>query len=824
VVFDVGRFGDQVFVAMELVDGETLRGWLAKGQTWREVVAMFRQAGDGIAAAHAAGLVHRDIKPDNVLVGRDGRARVTDFGLARIGAAEGDGSIVGTPGYMAPEQLRGGTVDARSDQFGFCVALFEGLHGERPFDGATSAAIEAGPRAGKARIPRWLRRIVERGLAADPAQRYPSMADLLADVSVDRRARWRRIAVVAACAAIAVIVYALRGSSEPPPCGSSAAKIDTVWNATSRAAIAHAFRASGRPFAEQTLVQVDGALDRYAGRWRALRTDACEATYVRHEQSAELLDRRDACLEERRAALGAQVQLFESADASLVDRAARLATDLPSLEPCSDTTALLALVPPPADLARRLQIEPLRGRLGAASVLERDAHYPETRAAIAALRGPVDALHYAPLVANLDELEGALAEDQHDTKGAMAAFDRAALEAEAGGDDLSKARALLGGGRVRGMANVEPEMVARLLDQAKAALARVGGAPDIAVRLELAYGAIALVKGAFAEVVPHDRAALAIAERAYGDDFRTASIRGELALALERVAKYDEAGKLAVRAVDVLVKQLGPTHPRTILARGTWAQVLFDQAKYDEALAQQQQVLAAQQQVFGADYTGAWRTFSDMARTYEAKADFAQALALFERAQGLVERELGANHPNAVLLRVNVASALLELKRFDESVAAFRDAIARSVAAVGPDNIFMANAQNGIAQAWRASHPREALVAAEDALRLFRKLEGDDHPDVGRGYDTLGRVLDTLGRTADAQAALERAVATREKVFGADHPDTADSRFALAELLDRTGKRARAIELAIAAKHAFVAIGDAENTKEIETWLAARGR
>jgi WD40 repeat protein/tRNA A-37 threonylcarbamoyl transferase component Bud32 len=207
VVHDVGVSADRVFLAMELVEGGTLKEWLRAtgGRTWREVVRVFRAAGEGLAAAHAAGLVHRDFKPDNVLVGRDGQVRVTDFGLVRaslesLSASDGvdaplqhlvelvtvSGALVGTPAYMAPEQLARGKADVRSDVFAFCVSFYEGLYGERPFTAPTiaelSQAIARGvirPAPAAARVPPWLRRIVVGGLHADPARRAQSVRALL---------------------------------------------------------------------------------------------------------------------------------------------------------------------------------------------------------------------------------------------------------------------------------------------------------------------------------------------------------------------------------------------------------------------------------------------------------------------------------------------------------------------------------------------------------------------------------------------------------------------------------------------------------------------
>jgi serine/threonine-protein kinase len=238
-IFDTGTEGDDVFLAMELVEGGTLADWIrAPGHSWRDVVIMLRRAGEGLAAAHAAGIVHRDFKPDNVLVGNDGRVRVTDFGLARsaddpasraelantrpaqLGTSMTQtGAMVGTPAYMAPEQLAGTAADMRSDVFSYCVAFYEALYGVRPFAGSTYAelrqAIARGairkPPSGT-RVPSWLRRIVLRGLRADAEARPRSVRVVLDAIERrERRASWRLAAgalvAATACAAAALVAF-----------------------------------------------------------------------------------------------------------------------------------------------------------------------------------------------------------------------------------------------------------------------------------------------------------------------------------------------------------------------------------------------------------------------------------------------------------------------------------------------------------------------------------------------------------------------------------------------------------------------------------------
>jgi serine/threonine protein kinase len=254
-VYDVGMFEDEVFLVEEYLDGGTLASWTDGKRPWREVLEAFYRAGRGLHAAHAAGIVHRDFKPENVLLGRDGRVRVTDFGLAR--AEEGadfdddtvtqeivlpdsgrrlsaplteQGAVVGTPAYMSPEQHRGQAADARSDQFSFCVSLYEALYGERPFASkdTTCARVREAPTGSQ--VPTWLRRVLMRGLSADRVQRFASMSALLDALSVKPKRRQARRAALAAALAIAcggalAARLAWRASS-PEPRATPAAVVD----------------------------------------------------------------------------------------------------------------------------------------------------------------------------------------------------------------------------------------------------------------------------------------------------------------------------------------------------------------------------------------------------------------------------------------------------------------------------------------------------------------------------------------------------------------------------------------------------------------------
>ena len=307
-VYDSGPFGEGVFIAMELVRGSTLDHWVkVKPRTWREVLAIFVQAGRGLEAAHAAGLVHRDFKPANVLVGEDGRPRVTDFGLARATRAltvtereepseavlrsgpvtldeplTQAGAMMGSPGYMAWEQYVGAATSAATDQFSFCVALYEALYGVKPFvaktlpDLAHLTSLGTVPPAPKGSdVPAWLHRILVTGLSPQPGKRHASMTVLLAALSHDPAVTRRRWAVVAAGLTVVCCALGLAAWSswrQARACQGADALLLGVWDAPVKQRSEASFLATGAPFAKASWQLTRDALDAWASQWVASRT------------------------------------------------------------------------------------------------------------------------------------------------------------------------------------------------------------------------------------------------------------------------------------------------------------------------------------------------------------------------------------------------------------------------------------------------------------------------------------------------------------------------------------------------------------------------
>ena len=369
-VYDVGEFEGRVYVEMEFVVGRTLAEWLAaEPRHWRAKLRVFIQAGRGLGAAHAIGIVHRDFKPDNVLVGEDGRVRVADFGIALLAAespAERAGATsdlaaepippeaqddsrsvppvvrslaggavrVGTPAYMAPEQRSAGKTDARSDQYSFCLSLYEALHGSRP------ASRGVASRARSRAIPAWLDQAVARGLSSSPEARHPSMAALLAELESEprrRRHRWVATAAVSAAALVAGSGWAgIRSHRQGQAlvCSGAESAMASVWNPNRRRAIEEAFARTGLRYAAQAATQATAALDRYSRDWVAMHTGACEATRVRGEQSDALMDKRMQCLDMRLAETRTVAEIFEKGDPRVVEHAVQASQGLSRISDC----------------------------------------------------------------------------------------------------------------------------------------------------------------------------------------------------------------------------------------------------------------------------------------------------------------------------------------------------------------------------------------------------------------------------------------------------------------------------------------------------------
>jgi tetratricopeptide (TPR) repeat protein len=637
-VHEVGVIGDRVFIAMEYVDGGTLKRRDGdEPPTWRQVLDRYVAAGRGLAAAHRAGLVHRDFKPENVLVGRDGRVRVTDFGLVDVRDAKSPavataevattgttasmrlgpdltatGSIMGTPAYMAPEQHAGGQVDARADQYAFCVSLFEALHGERPFSGETYEQLVEKVNAGEITVaphpdvPAWLRRVVVRGLATRPEDRYASMDELLAELSYELRARRRTTALVVAGFVATVgagggAVWYARG--EPviadEPCGGAAELVAGVWDDRVRATVRAAFERTKLGYAGEAFERSAAQLDGFTGRWVDQRTDACRATRVRGEQSEALLDRRMFCLDGGLAKVRAITELLAGADADLVRRAVELTGSLPDLTACADTEALNAAFPPP-EPAKAVAARPLKDRIERVTALVTIGRYAEAKPLLPALVEDTRALDYPPYLAMVLLTQGNVQRETAEFDAARATLLEAARVSAVAKLDTGIATAYGLVFHILGVLQNKPDEARAMRPFLEIAAARADESYVVAMMHEIAGGK-AYLAAKFDEAIAEYREALRLFSKT--EPHKIAGAHFNIGTTLRDQGKLDAALTELERGEQIAIERLGPTSPMAAKLASAIGATLFLKGDLAAAAPRLERALAAQEGAFGPHHS-----------------------------------------------------------------------------------------------------------------------------------------------------------------------------------------------------------------------------
>nr|WP_276598780.1 serine/threonine-protein kinase [Nannocystis sp. SCPEA4] len=829
-VHDVGKYDERIFIAMEFVEGGTLKQWLrARPRTRQEVIAVFTQAGRGLQAAHEAGLIHRDFKPDNVLVSDKGRAQVLDFGLAKQ-TEDGErpiperpttggtvslntaltqvGAILGTPAYMSPEQHLGEATDARTDQFSFCVALYEALYGNPPFHGDSlvslanavlSGDVAEAPRESYARVPPWLRKILLRGLAVDPEGRYPSIAALLDDLARDpssQRKRWILAVGAAAAVALGAAGWAqLRAESEAV-CDAARDQLQGVWDPARKQQVQAAFAAAGDPaFTAETFRRVEGVLDVYAATWASAQTAACRAAQEGAAVSDEIVHLRSACLARRFGELRSAVDVLARADRQVVERAVNVVAGLGDVGDCNEEDLLTSSAVPPPPPAARAPTSQLRERIDAARAEARSGQYGAGLSQVQAVVVEARALAYAPLLAEALLALGDLEAMSGRAREAEAAYADAIRAAAAGRHPRAAAEAWVQLIDSIGSRQAQAERALGLRLAAEAALAWDGSDPVLQARFLTALARIRLNQGDAVETTELATRALALLGDSGGDvgrQLERANVDTTLGKAAYSRGEFEAADAHFQAALAIRREALGPDHPDVASALNDLGDNDRARGRYAEARAALEQALALRTRVLGPDHPDLGNTETSLGALFSATADYRAARDHYARAVAIRSAALGPDHPRTAGALMNLGNAEIVLGDLDRAYEHYEAARAIQERVLGPEHPELAYSLTNLGFVLRNSSKPDSLAESiryyERALQIREKTLAPDDPAIGHTLDNLGEAQAAAGHLPQALATLGRARQIREKALGPDHPDVAATLLNLGDATARSGR------------------------------------
>ena len=809
-VLGVGEQDAQTWIAMEYVPGITLAQWAKKhppasGPRFDQALRLLMAAGRGLVAAHAAGMVHRDFKPANVLVGDDEAVKVADFGLAQLGTPPeselelstlqaGDveatadaltqtGVVAGTPRYMSPEQHRGQRADETSDQFAFAVSAWEVLHGSLPFPAASSYglvdAMEAHhiavPAAGHG-VPRSVSRALRRAMSPDPRDRFPSMEALLSALPPRRFRRARLWALGALTVTMSLGLANAAWRSDGPACDASLAhaELSEVWNQRRRHDVRQAVVQTRASYAQTTLQTAMQALDGFAQRWVQQRVAACEAAWHERSANGQQLDARIHCLRRQLiTADGIIERLSTLQDRRDVERAATAPLGLPDPQACETSSSRLPIEFTPR--ARSLRDE-------------------------------------------LADIEAAWITGDH--RSVVQRARAVADEAHAQGLDLLRGDALYRLGSALGALG-EPEAV-----QAQSE--------------------------AYAIAVAHD-------------DWTAAAERARhLAFVNTELGQLDDARRWLRYAESA--SQRHPTTLSTASILRTECSLLAAEGKYERALEVCHRSLGLAEEA-QAPQRLRWQILSMLATVLHRVGRIEQAIEIDMQLRGEARAQLGDTHPRVGGMSLNIGTASQDAGLHEQALAAYQEAVRVFTAAYGPDSVWVVSAlMNTGSLHMRAGHyaaAEDALLAAleagrdreddrrarvlhnlaelrrrqgryDEALQVLQQVQHLEtkllelgHPQTAHTHHTLGNVLMKLDRLQDARRELDRALELRTVSPGSH--EMAALQTSLSELAELQDEPSRAIQHAIGALRIYATLDVPPHERlsalvRAGALLAARGR
>jgi len=802
-IYDVGKWKDDLFLSMEFVRGKDLKTWLTEPQhDWATVSAVFLAAGQGIAAAHSAGIIHRDFKPSNVLVADDGAIKVLDFGLATVGCAPPsagrqvsltDGvhshsySVGGTPAYMAPELYAGGHADSRSDQYAFCVALFEALCGERPRrsrdidEHFREASSEGGG------IPRAVRRVVVRGLAEDPDGRFESMTALLAQLeraSVDPRRRRRPwlLGVSLVGALMAAIggeqhLKAAQDSAALEECRSRELDVAGLVSGPRREATRQGLKAAG--VSDSYIRIAEEALVDFARRWVTLHSTSCEAWLTHGTLTSEWMARRERCAAEQYLAVDTLVDRLSEADQPVAELLLDLVSQIPRPERC-DILRVLAEFDPEGSLPSPVYTA-FSGQLASVIVEANGGHLLEARAHVEALLRSARAMNARHLVASSLAAYGGIAQDLGEFDLAEELYLQSLRDAIASDYLFLAAECATRLMYLYGILRAESIEGQRWRWVAEGLVARAE-IPELRLLFLNSLGALLGQAGEYSDGLTAYDEALGLTDTL-------------------RITDFDRASLLNNRGI--LLNFLG---------------------RHEEALAAHREALRLMRRLVGDEDLLVSAGLNGVGQVYVYTGDLEAARPYFGESLAIQERLLGAENPGLVLPLLNLGNVELEAGRSSSAKIHAERALQLAERNLPPGHPYTGYALvlAGQVAGRRLDEPEKVESLCARGLQTLEAALGAEHPHLTYALVCLADKAITLGDAEVARGLLERALALEGDSPELTNADRGNSRIALAQALFVLGDLEAASSLASEAASYFLAAGPSyqDRAREVQDWVA----
>ena len=682
-IYDVFESDGRLVIAMEFVDGQTLKQWMQRERSWPELQRVFVDAGRGLAAAHACGLVHRDFKPSNVLVGRDGRVRVMDFGLAcpsptgesersasspepRISGEQHltqTGLMMGTPAYMAPEQHRGHEADPRCDQFAFCVALYEAIAGERPFLGSDTLELSRSKRSGnvrdavlRGRAPSSVIRAVMRGLQANPDRRFATMSDLLRQLAPSSRQPGSRSWMAGGVALVLAGGVYVGATGPGDACTRSDDQLAAVWNEERAGNVQRAF---SRVETEIEGPTIDSRIDSFADAWAEERTQLCAARAA-GDLDDETFDARADCLDRSLRGLDALVETLAEGDQRVITSADRLTLALPGPDRCHDPAHLATrTAPPDQEIAGR--VSQLRTRILKAKTLQDAGIIDEARDMTLSVVGDAREIGYAPLLVEALIQLGSIGQRTGEFAAAERNYSEAYWLAKESANDRGAMAASTELAFIVGARLVRPEDGLEWARHARAALERVGDEPLWERQLERAMAGIYFRQRNFELAVEHTRTSLQLAIDVYGEEHdQVAESLTNLGVYLQGTGALEEAVESIEAAAAMWERTRGPDFPNIAVALNNLCSLTEELGDHDKAISLGKDALKRWESVAGRLHPRTANIHGNLGIAYRHRGDLQAAEDHFRESLDILGQTVGAEHPNNIYMWINLGAVVQE--------------------------------------------------------------------------------------------------------------------------------------------------------------------